>query len=115
MSTAGLQVVLLLVFGSPSRSLYASLLCGFYACSRELVPLILGSSREFVLIFVQGSLFPLFYVQQACLAFDLVKGLCSFFLVLLDSSAFLIYNILTFDQKKKKKGGTAQNKWWRGH
>jgi len=32
----------------------------------------------------------------------LVKGLCSFFLVLLDSSAFLIYNILTFHQKKKK-------------
>jgi hypothetical protein len=30
------------------------------------------------------------------------KDFVSFFLVLLDSSAFLIYNILTFDQKKKK-------------
>jgi len=40
-------------------------------------------------------------VQQACLAFDLVKGLCPLSSVLLVSSAFLIYNILTFDQKKK--------------
>jgi len=30
------------------------------------------------------------------------KDFVSFFLVLLDSSAFLIYNILTFDQKKKR-------------
>jgi len=35
------------------------------------------------------------------------RDLCSFFLVLLDSSAFLIYNILTFDQKKKKVNPTA--------
>jgi hypothetical protein len=42
------------------------------------------------------------YVHQAYLAFVLVKGLCSLFLVLLVSSAFLIYNILTFDQKKEK-------------
>jgi hypothetical protein len=48
-------------------------------------------------------LFPLPSVQQACLAFDLVKGLCPLSSVLLVSSAFLIYNILTFDQKKKKK------------
>jgi hypothetical protein len=41
-------------------------------------------------------------VQQAYLVFVLVKGLCSLFLVLLVSSAFLIYNILTFDQKKRK-------------
>jgi hypothetical protein len=40
-------------------------------------------------------------VQQACLASDLVKGLYS--LVLLVSSFFLIYTILTFDKKKKKK------------
>jgi len=39
MSSAGLQVVLLLVFGSPSRSLYASLLC------------------LMAFMFVQGSLF----------------------------------------------------------
>ena len=31
------------------------------------------------------------------------KDFVSFFLVLLDSSAFFIYNILTFDQKKKKR------------
>jgi hypothetical protein len=31
------------------------------------------------------------------------KDFVPFFLVLLDSSAFLIYNILTFDQKKKKE------------
>jgi hypothetical protein len=42
-------------------------------------------------------------VQQAYLVFVLVKGLCSLFLVLLVSSAFLIYNILTFDQKKKER------------
>jgi hypothetical protein len=48
-------------------------------------------------------LFPLPSVQQACLAFDLVKGLCPLSSVLLVSSAFLIYNILTFDQKKKKR------------
>jgi hypothetical protein len=40
-------------------------------------------------------------VQQACLASDLVKGLYS--LVLLVSSFFLIYTILTFDKKKKRK------------
>jgi len=38
-------------------------------------------------------------VQQACLASDLVKGLCFLFLVLLVSSFFLI---LTFDKKKKR-------------
>jgi hypothetical protein len=43
-----------------------------------------------------------FFIQLACLAFVLVKGLCSLFPVLLVSSAFLIYNILTFDQKKKR-------------
>jgi hypothetical protein len=48
-------------------------------------------------------LFPLPSVQQACLASDLVKGLYSLFLVLLVSSFFLIYTILTFDKKKKKK------------
>jgi hypothetical protein len=42
-------------------------------------------------------------VQQACLASDLVKGLYSLFLVLLVSSFFLIYTILTFDKKKKKE------------
>jgi hypothetical protein len=47
-------------------------------------------------------LFPLLSVQQACLAFDLVKGLCPLSSVLLVSSAFLIYNILTFDQKKER-------------
>jgi hypothetical protein len=44
-----------------------------------------------------------FFIQLACLAFVLVKGLCSLFPVLLVSSAFLIYNILTFDKKKKKE------------
>ena len=42
-------------------------------------------------------------VQQACLASDLVKGLYSLFLVLLVSSFFLIYTILTFDKKRKRK------------
>jgi hypothetical protein len=42
-------------------------------------------------------------VQQACLASDLVKGLYSLFLVLLVSSFFLIYTILTFDKKEKKR------------
>jgi hypothetical protein len=32
----------------------------------------------------------------------LFKGLCSLFLVLLVPSVFLIYNILTFDKKKKE-------------
>jgi hypothetical protein len=48
-------------------------------------------------------MFPLHFVQQACLALDLVKGLCSLFLVLLVSSFFFIYTILTFDKKKKKE------------
>jgi len=64
----------------------------------SLFPLTLGRSREPVPLvylasmscfwFVQGSLFPLPPVQQACLAFDLVKGFCSLFLVLLVSSSF---------------------------
>jgi hypothetical protein len=40
----------------------------------------------------------------------LFKGLCSFFLVLLVSSVFLIYNILTFDQKKKKNTNSRKAK-----
>jgi hypothetical protein len=44
-------------------------------------------------------------VQQACLASDLVKGLYS--LVLLVSSFFLIYTILTFDKKKKERAGVV--------
>jgi len=65
------------------------------------------------LMLVQGSLFPLIictresvpfsFCSVSLSCFDLVKGLCSLFPVLLVSSAFLIYNILTFDQKKKKK------------
>jgi hypothetical protein len=62
---------------------------------------------------VQGSLFPLIictresvpfsFCSVSLSCFDLVKGLCSLFPVLLVSSAFLIYNILTFDQKKKER------------
>jgi hypothetical protein len=79
---------------------------GFDVYSRELVPfdsrLIEGvCSLSFSI--EQGSLFPLSFVQQACLAFALVKGLCSLFLVLLVSSFFLIYTILTFDQKKEER------------
>ena len=75
----------------------------FDACSREPVPFYCSISAILsCLWFVQGSLFPLLFVQQACLAYDLFKGLCSLFLVLLVSSVFLIYNILTFDQKKKR-------------
>jgi hypothetical protein len=74
---------------------------------REPVPsdsrLIKDSASLSCLWFVQGSLFPLLFIQQACLASVLVKGLYSLFPVLLVSSAFLIYNILTFDQKKEKK------------
>jgi len=79
-------------------------------CTRESVPFSFCSVNlscfdlvKGLLWFVQGSLFPLLFIQQACLAFVLVKGLCSLFPVLLVSSAFLIYNILTFDKKKKKK------------
>jgi hypothetical protein len=78
MSTAGLQVVLLLVFGSPSRSLYASLLCLMafmlfkgacsfdfrliqgvcsYICTRESVPFILCSASLPCFWFGQRTLF----------------------------------------------------------
>ena len=71
------------------------------------------------LMLVQGSLFPLIictrefvpfsFCSVSLSCFDLVKGLCSLFPVLLVSSAFLIYNILIFDQKKKKK--SSQWEW----
>jgi D-alanyl-lipoteichoic acid acyltransferase DltB (MBOAT superfamily) len=71
---------------------------------------------------VQGVCSLSFSIQQACLAYSLYKGVCSLcllfsklvllliwsrdfcslFFVLLVSSFFLIYTILTFDQKKKK-------------
>jgi hypothetical protein len=54
-------------------------------------------------------MFPLHFVQQACLALDLVKGLCSLFLVLLVSSFFFIYTILTFDKKKKERAGVRKS------
>jgi hypothetical protein len=83
---------------------------------REPVPsdsrLIKDSASLSCLWFVQGSLFPLLFIQQACLASDLVKGLCSLFPVLLVSSAFLIYNILTFDQKKKRKSSQSVNPYY---
>ena len=76
---------------------------GFDACSREHVPFDCSISASLsCLWFVQGSLFLLISVQQACLAYVLFKGLCSLFLVLLVSSVFLIYNILTFDKKKEE-------------
>jgi hypothetical protein len=53
--------------------------------------------------FDPGSLFPLPPVQQACLAFVLVKGFCSLFPYIAGLQLFLIYTILTFDQKKKKR------------
>jgi hypothetical protein len=75
---------------------------GFDACSRESVPFDCYISASLsCLWFVQGSLFPLISVQQACLAYVLFKGLCTLFLVLLVPSVFLIYNILTFDKKKR--------------
>jgi hypothetical protein len=77
---------------------------GFDACSREFVPFDCYISASLsCLWFVQGSLFPLISVQQACLAYVLFKGLCTLFLVLLVPSVFLIYNILTFDKKKKEQ------------
>jgi len=96
--------------------LYASLFLpyGFDACSREPVPstsrLIKGvcslslSIQQACLVYglYKGVCSLCFFIQLACLAFVLVKGLCSLFPVLLVSSAFLIYNILTFDKKKKK-------------
>jgi len=76
---------------------------GIHACSREPIPFDCSISASLpCLWFVQGSLFPLISVQQACLDYVLFKGLCSLFLILLVSSVFLIYNILTFDQKKYK-------------
>jgi hypothetical protein len=64
----------------------SSLAVGFFLGSPRcmfvqgsLFPLILNWSRESVPLFVQGSLFPLSYVQQACLAYVLVKGLCFLF------------------------------------
>jgi hypothetical protein len=63
----------------------SSLAVGFFGSPRcmfvqgSLFPLILNWSRESVPLFVQGSLFPLSYVQQACLAYVLVKGLCFLF------------------------------------
>jgi hypothetical protein len=80
---------------------YMYLPYGFDACSREFVPFDCYISASLsCLWFVQGSLFPLISVQQACLAYVLFKGLCTLFLVLLVPNVFLIYNILTFDKKK---------------
>jgi len=70
----------------------------------SLFPLFFYSASLSCLWIVQRSLFPLFSVPQACLAYALFKGLCSLFLVLLVSNVFLIYTILTFDQKKDSIG-----------
>jgi hypothetical protein len=99
--SARLEGVLLLVFGSPSCCFHCMLVCfalWLMHVQRSLFLLTLGRSRELVPFifsaslscfwFVQGSLFPLPPVQQASLAFDLVKGFCSLFLVLLVSSSF---------------------------
>jgi hypothetical protein len=64
-------------------SLFALIL----GCLRESVPSTFCSARLSCLWFVQGSLFPL--PGYVCIY------------VLLVSSLFLIYTILTFDQKKK--------------
>ena len=48
-------------------------------CSRMYVPLVFYSASLTCLWIVQGSLFPLLFVQQPCLAYVLVKGLCSLF------------------------------------
>jgi hypothetical protein len=63
--------------------MYAYYQMVFDACSREPVPFDFCSASLSCLCFVQGTLFP--------------------FLVLLVSSVFLIYNILTFDKKKKQQ------------
>jgi hypothetical protein len=89
----------------------------FCFCKLVLLWLFKGLCSSF-----QGVCSLSFPIQQACLAYSLYKGVCSLcllfskfvllliwsrdfcslFLVLLVSSFFLIYTILTFDKKKKK-------------
>jgi len=72
--------LILLIQGACSLSFLFSKLVLLTVCTREFVPFAFCSASLSCLWFGQGTLSP--------------------FLVLLDSNAFLIYNILTFDKKK---------------
>jgi hypothetical protein len=70
-------MALMIVPGSLFPLILFSKLVLLMACTRESVPFAFCSASLSCLWLVQGSLFPLLSLQQACLAFDLVKGLCS--------------------------------------
>ena len=75
---------------------------GFHACSRESVPCAFKQAGLVYGLF-KGVCFLFLLLGKLVLSGPvLVKGLCPLFFVLLVSSSFLIYTILTFDQKKER-------------
>jgi hypothetical protein len=59
--------------------------------------------------FVQGSLFPLFSIQQACLDYGLFKGLCSLYYGLYNWSPAYFRSILFLHLIKKRRA--SRNSW----
>jgi hypothetical protein len=95
-------MALMIVPGSLFSLILFSKLVLLMACTRESVPFAFCSASLSCLWLVQGSLFPLLSVQQACLAFDLVKGLCSLSLYCWSPAHFWSIIFLHLIKKKNK-------------
>jgi hypothetical protein len=72
-----------------------------WSCCMDVLCMLI---TKWFLMLVQGSLFPLISVQQACLAYVLFKGLCSLFLYCWSPAYF--WSIIFLHSIKKKS-----NKW----